>query len=98
MAGDKTCVIACGGTRTVKLPDGRPAGRNFVYKIAVDYVVEYDPLGDPLGNKYDGMSLRALLALDEARRRETAAVYFTSAQRAAISAHWSAKLRLKTAT
>lgn len=57
---------------------------------------------DPLDVEYDGWTLRALLKLDAAARREnvTAQVSrscFTPAQRAAVSAHWSAELRARVA-
>ena len=52
---------------------------------------------DPLDRIYDGVTLRELLAQDEAWRREASSVALrlTSAQRAAVSAHWSAELRAR---
>ena len=54
---------------------------------------------DPLDVEYDDFTLRELLALDRIQRREAAGQQrtFTPAQRAAISAHWSAQLRAKVA-
>lgn len=54
---------------------------------------------DPLDVKYDGVALRVLLEIDVCRRRESAwhamRNGLTDAQRAAVSAHWSAELRAK---
>lgn len=62
---------------------------------------------DPLDVKHDGVTLRVLLVCDESNRREFGVatpsglipvrVSLTPAQRAAISAHWSAELRAKVA-
>lgn len=54
---------------------------------------------DPLDVEYDGAPLRKLLESDTAASRETnmLARRFTPAQRAAVSAHWSAELRAKIA-
>jgi hypothetical protein len=55
---------------------------------------------DPLDVMYDGYTLRHLLGWDEAfRRRDALPVkrWLTPAQRAAISAHWSAQLRARIA-
>lgn len=62
---------------------------------------------DPLDAVIDGCSLRELLRADESNRREFALATsvgpvrvrasITPAQRAAISAHWSAELRAKVA-
>jgi hypothetical protein len=58
---------------------------------------------DLLDVKYDGVTLRRLLELDEADRREVIVrrvgleAMCTPAQRAAVSAHWSAELRAKVA-
>lgn len=58
-------------------------------------------LVDPLDVEYDGVRLRRLLEGDEFNRRETSvhwrAKTMTPAQRAAVSAHWSAALRAKIA-
>ena len=62
-------------------------------------------LVDPLDAVIDGMTLRRLLELDTARRREQdlrsipygLSDLFTAAQREAVSAHWSAELRAKVA-
>lgn len=54
---------------------------------------------DPLAVEYDGVTLRYLLLQDAMRRKESATgISFTPAQRAAVSAHWSAELRAKVAT
>jgi hypothetical protein len=55
------------------------------------------PTIDPLDVEYDGAPLRKLLESDQAARRELNpfASCFTPAQRAAVSAHWSAQLRAK---
>jgi len=57
------------------------------------------PAADPLDAVIDGVTLRALLAYDECDRRETMSTIVqrnhTPAQRAAVSAHWSAELRLR---
>lgn len=55
---------------------------------------------DPLDVWYDGVPLRTLLEDDKLRRLDNAAAMArcrcnTSAQRAAVSAHWSADLRAK---
>src|SRR6187399_701212 len=56
---------------------------------------------DPMDVEYDGIRLGVLLKHDERRREETpgwvgdGAPRFTPAQRAAVSAHWSALLRAK---
>lgn len=62
---------------------------------------------DPLDVKHDGVTLRVLLVCDESNRREFGVATsfgpipvrasLTPAQRAAISAHWSAELRAKVA-
>jgi hypothetical protein len=59
---------------------------------------------DPLDVLYDGISLRTLIKCDENSRREGSPHWCngsqkmgTPAQRAAISAHWSAQLRAKIA-
>lgn len=58
---------------------------------------------DPLDVKHGGVTLRHLLRIDEARRREghpnyrTAWLRLSDDQRAAVSAHWSAELRAKVA-
>lgn len=57
-----------------------------------------EPKPDPLAVVIDGMTLRALLSWDEMFRRGDAVPItrdFTPAQRAAISAHWSAELHAK---
>lgn len=65
------------------------------------------PQSDPLDTKYDGVTLRDLLVVDEARRREqdigpipwrnVDPWTWTPAQRVAVSDHWSAQLRAKLA-
>lgn len=57
---------------------------------------------DPLDIEYDGVRLFKLLEIDERQRQERHAgarqglgMPFTPAQRAAVSAHWSAQLRAK---
>lgn len=56
------------------------------------------PPVSPLDVKYDGVTLRDLLIDDErARRHEGTHPRFTPAQRAAVSAHWSAELRARVA-
>jgi len=56
---------------------------------------------DPLDVEYDGLTLRELLTCDELQRREYLSPpprrSWTPAQRAAVSAHWSAQLRAKVA-
>jgi hypothetical protein len=53
---------------------------------------------DPLDVTYDGRSLRWCLAIDTAVQRHDDRYFtLTSAQRAAVSAHWSAELRAKVA-
>lgn len=56
---------------------------------------------DPLDVKYDGMTLRELVRIDEVRQRgelpPNEFKLFTAIQRAAISGHWSAQLRAKVA-
>jgi hypothetical protein len=58
---------------------------------------------DPLDVIVDGISLRILLIQDERGRQERGAYWrheagcWTPAQRAAVSAHWSAQLRAKVA-
>ncbi len=55
---------------------------------------------DPLDVNYDGVTLRVLLIHDERARRDRNGDHpnlATPAQRAAISAHWSAELRAKVA-
>lgn len=54
------------------------------------------PLPTPLDDHADGERLRGLLMADELNRREAPRPEpFTPAQRAAVSAHWSAELRAK---
>ncbi len=59
-----------------------------------------DP-ADPLDAVIDGVRLRTLLDGDEFNRRESSATYrakpMSIAQRAAVSAHWSAQLRARVA-
>lgn len=56
------------------------------------------PSTDPLDVQYDGVPLRRLLEMDANRRTEhIVGVILSPAQRAAISAHWSAELRAKVA-
>lgn len=53
---------------------------------------------DPLDVEHDGVKLRVLLECDARRRSEignSRHITFTPAQRAAVSAHWSAALRAK---
>lgn len=53
---------------------------------------------DPLDVKYDGLSLRLLLDSEQTRlRTERRCKPLSPAQRAAVSAHWSAELRAKVA-
>lgn len=56
---------------------------------------------DPLDIKYDGMTLRELVRIDEVRQRGELPPHefklFTVTQREAISGHWSAQLRAKIA-
>ena len=65
------------------------------------------PAPDPLDVKYDGVTLRVLLERDKFNRCEHARMdpvgeatpfAITSAQRAAVSAHWSAELRARVET
>lgn len=57
-----------------------------------------EPSIDPLDVEYDGATLRALLNIDDRRRDERNPFRtLTPAQRAAVSAHWSAELRAKVA-
>jgi len=54
----------------------------------------------PLDDEIDGWKLRTLLDADEETRQRDCGRprhYFTPAQRAAVSAHWSAQLRAKLA-
>lgn len=58
------------------------------------------PPPDPLDVKHDGVTLGRLLECDERCRREngsTRHLVLLPAQRAAVSAHWSAELRAKVA-
>lgn len=59
------------------------------------------PAPDPFDAVIDGVTLRTLLDGDEFNRRETSSHWrakrMTPAQRAAVSAHWSAQLRAKVA-
>lgn len=62
------------------------------------------PTPGPLDIEYDGVTLRVLVERDRFNRREYAQrdgeatpFAFTTAQRAAVSAHWSAELRAKVA-
>lgn len=65
--------------------------------------VELRPPVDPLEVEYEGVSLRVLLHRDRFNRREYAELdgsdatpfAFSTAQRAAVSAHWSAQLRAR---
>lgn len=53
---------------------------------------------DPLDVQYDGITLRRLIPMDDERRQCDSSRWphsFTPAQRAAVSAHWSAELRAK---
>lgn len=50
---------------------------------------------DPLDQVIDGEMLRDLVARDETNQRHDLPRYWTPAQRAAVSAHWSAQLRAK---
>lgn len=54
---------------------------------------------DPLDVEYEGLTLRELLVIDEVNHMEwtTKPGRLTPAQRAAVSAHWSAELRAKVA-
>jgi hypothetical protein len=98
------------GVYAVQLPADRlahPGWQRFSFERAPDkgdvfvltppsIVPLDDMLADELDTKYDGVTLRDLLAEDETQRRETWDGYrFTPAQRAAISAHWSAELRAR---
>lgn len=76
-------------------PEGSPwpvsgRGRTFA---------NFHPPIDPLDVEYDGVPLRGLLQTDNDRMRERSKTPLvrTPAQRAAISAHWSAQLRAKVA-
>ena len=63
------------------------------------FLVDYEPPHiDPLDVKHDGLTLRELLVMAERSRREVTGRHranFSAAQRAAVSAHWSAELRAK---
>lgn len=71
--------------------------------VALRAIYFHDPAAkpvDPLDIEYDGASLRGLLVSDEAARHDRnifAQTHRTPAQRAAVSAHWSAQLRAKVA-
>lgn len=55
-------------------------------------------VADPLDVEIDGVALRRLLEMDENRRTERiVGVILSPAQRAAVSAHWSAELSSKVA-
>lgn len=69
-----------------------------------EYYSQASGMVGPLAEIYDGVSLRELVQYDWARSREMSSNgtpaqrgRFTPAQRAAISAHWSAQLRAKVA-
>lgn len=64
--------------------------------IVTPWMSESRPV-DPLDVEYDGVKLRELLRYDDECRREEFPNKPTRAQRAAISAHWSAQLRAKVA-
>lgn len=91
-----------GGTVRVSSTGALPAGLS----PDKDYVLVDGRLVEPLDVEYDGVSLRDLLEADRARRQENDVGgiipwrnvrpwTWTPAQRAAVSAHWSAQLRLK---
>lgn len=64
------------------------------------YVFQASAPADPLDAEHDGVKLRTLLACDANNRREAIGAggrRFSPAQRAAVSAHWSAELRRKVA-
>lgn len=77
------------------------AGAKFTDKSLSEVRAKFGlPAPDPLDVEYDGVKLCSLIDLDERRNREIGNaihVRFTPAQRAAISAHWSAELRAKVA-
>lgn len=84
--------------------DGYQVGREQAFGllgcgVVVRRIPRPNPNPDPLDVKYDGVTLRALLEMDERRRREVVwiDIVVTPAQRAAVSAHWSAELRARAA-
>lgn len=102
-AADVVAHAAKHGSATVVGDDGKP--KVHVSIPTKDLPVFDDPI-DPLDNEYDGQKLRDLIRWDERLRQDTGAKqlgglavwhHFTPAQRAAVSAHWSAQLRAKVA-
>lgn len=61
----------------------------------VRLVIVLRPDVDPLDVEYDGHALRDLIERDRIARHTDQPKAFTPAQRAAVSAHWSAQLRAK---
>lgn len=78
--------------KTVQYGEDRLPGHSW----ATGHCAADEPI-DPLDVKYDGISLRALLQSDERCRREVNPRHniLTPAQRAVVSAHWSAELRAR---
>ncbi len=105
--GTKACAdLKCKAAHGYPRP-GAPAGCCGHARIAdaplghLPSCPNYQPV-DPLDVKYDGWTLRGLLSIDSMARRENVVAQctrscFTPAQRAAVSAHWSAELRAKVA-
>lgn len=73
-------------------------GDDVIGPIAITWCRPYEPRldFDPLDVTYDGVLLRRLIKMDEDRQRENiVGAIISPAQRAAISAYWSAQLRAK---
>lgn len=106
--------IEC-ATNSAVLPGSEwiDAAKAMQHAVAIDHLTDEAsamlPV-NPLDVKYDGVTLRVLLEIDEDRRRELPPEHgrsplaqrliarrITPAQRAAVSAHWSAELRAKVA-
>lgn len=73
--------------------------KSLIESVCADHTASPPPVTspDPLDVVIDGDPLRHLLACDELSRREGYRFSPSLAQRAAVSAHWSAELRLKVA-
>jgi len=77
-----------------------PLGGKYIYRNILPVDAPKPRKVNPLDRLIDGWTLRSLVNVDASARREnvTAQVArscFTPAQRAAVSAHWSAELRAK---
>ena len=109
-AGDHLASMRQGGDHQFDGPKWKSVSLRRIPRPCSDFIVKRTLDGDavieavyrdphPLEVMYDGVTLRVLVAQDRCNSQEAGPPLFTlkPAQRAAVSAHWSAELRAKVA-